>query len=47
MKEEERRFLEHAQMRKDKFERSAFENIDFMLKINLAVATRMAGGVHT
>ena len=47
LKEEERRFLEHAQMRKDKFERSAFENIDFMLKINLAVATRMAGGVHT
>ena len=47
LKEEERRFLEHAQMRKDKSEPCAFENIDVMRKVNLAVATRMAGGGHT
>ncbi|KAF8259327.1 armadillo-type protein [Lactarius quietus] len=42
LKEEERRFLEHAQKRKDKSDPSAFENTDVMRKINLAVASRMA-----
>lgn len=43
LKEEERHFLEHAQTRKDKPTPSAFENIDVMRKVNLAVASRMAG----
>jgi U3 small nucleolar RNA-associated protein 10 len=47
LKEEERRFLEHAQTRKDKSDPSAFENIDVMRKINIAVASRMAGGSPT
>ena len=45
LKEEERRFLEHSQTRKDKSDPlSAFENIEVMRKINMAVASRMAGG---
>ena len=44
LKEEERRFLELSQTRKDKSDPSAFENIEVMRKINMAVASRMAGG---
>lgn len=42
LKEEERCFSDHLQARKDKSDPSAFENIDVMRKINLAVASRMA-----
>lgn len=45
LKEEERQFLEHAQIRKDKSTPSAFENTNVMRKINLAVASRMAGTI--
>lgn len=42
IKEEERRFLSDAKARKDKSVPSAFENVDVMRRINLAVASRMA-----
>ena len=45
LKEEERHFLEQAQTQKgNKPGPSAFGNIDVMRRVNLAVATRMAGG---
>jgi U3 small nucleolar RNA-associated protein 10 len=43
IREEERRFLSEAKARKDKSVPSAFENVDVMRRINLAVASRMAG----
>jgi len=43
MKEEERRFLERTRTRKDKSVASAFENVEVMSRVNLAVASRMAG----
>jgi U3 small nucleolar RNA-associated protein 10 len=43
IREEERRFLDGAKARKNKSVSSAFENADVMRRINLAVATRMAG----
>ena len=43
IREEERRFLSEAKARKDKSVSSAFENADSMRRINLAVASRMAG----
>ena len=43
VRDEERRFLEEAKVRKDKSVPSAFDNVDVMRKINLAVASRMAG----
>lgn len=43
MKEEERLFLSRAMTRKDESVTSAFENAEVMRKVNLAVASRMAG----
>ena len=43
MKEEERQFLERTRTRKDKSVASAFENVEVMRRVNLAVASRMAG----
>ena len=43
VRDEERRFLEEAKVRKDNTVPSAFDNVDVMRKINLAVASRMAG----
>jgi U3 small nucleolar RNA-associated protein 10 len=43
IREEERRFLSEAKARKDKSVPSAFENVDVMRRINLAVASRMGG----
>jgi U3 small nucleolar RNA-associated protein 10 len=42
VRDEEKQFLE-AKIRKDKSVPSAFENVDVMRRINLAVASRMAG----
>ena len=43
IREEERRFRREAKARKDKSGQLAFENVDVMRRINLAVASRMAG----
>jgi U3 small nucleolar RNA-associated protein 10 len=43
LKEEERQFLEKAKARKDKSSLSAFENMEVIRRVNLAVASRMAG----
>ena len=43
IREEETRFLSQAKARKDKAVPSAFENVDVMRRINLGVASRMAG----
>jgi U3 small nucleolar RNA-associated protein 10 len=43
LKEEERQFLEKAKARKDKSLPSAFEDTEVMRRVNLAVASRMAG----
>ena len=43
IREEEKRFLSEAKARKDKSVPSAFENVEVMCRINLAVASRMAG----
>lgn len=43
IRDEERRFLEAAKVEKDKPVPFAFDNADVMRRINLAVASRMAG----
>lgn len=43
LKEEEGQFLEKAKTRKDKSASSALENTEVMRRVNLAVASRMAG----
>ena len=43
IREEERRFYSEAKTRKDKSVPSAFENVEVMRRINLTVASRMAG----
>ena len=43
IREEEKQFLEKAKTRKDNTVPSAFENADVMRRVNLAVASRMAG----
>jgi U3 small nucleolar RNA-associated protein 10 len=43
VKEEENLFLERATTRKDRSDASAFENAEVMRRVNLAVASRMAG----
>jgi U3 small nucleolar RNA-associated protein 10 len=43
LKEEERQFLDKAEALKDKSVQSAFQNVEVMRKVNLGVASRMAG----
>jgi U3 small nucleolar RNA-associated protein 10 len=43
LKEEEKQFLERATTRKDKSGRSAFEDVEVMRRVNLTIASRMAG----
>ena len=43
VEEEERQFLERSTTRKDKSDASVLENVEVMRRVNLAVASRMAG----